>query len=96
MRQHRNRKHWDLAELLASAIQRQLYSSSTKPLEKASGIKINFEDVKSYQETVAKPFIARLKNNSSGYVLSVFSIFDPRKVPRNNSEDLSSYGADSI
>ena len=71
-------------------------------LEKATGVKITSEDIKSFQETVAKPFITHLKNNissrfaSSGDVLSAFSIFDPRKVPSNNFEDLSSYGEDSI
>ena len=71
-------------------------------LEKATGVKITSEDIKSFQETAAKPFIAHLKNNissqfsSSGDVLSAFSIFDRRKVPSNNSEDLSSYGEDSI
>ena len=71
-------------------------------LEKATGVKITSEDIKSFQETVAKPFIAHLKNNissrfaSSGDVLSAFSIFDRRKVPSNNSEDWSSYGEDSI
>ena len=71
-------------------------------LEKATGVKITSEDIKSFQETVAKPFITHLKNNissrfaSSGDDLSAFSIFDPRKVPSNNFEDLSSYGEDSI
>ena len=71
-------------------------------LEKATGVKITSEDIKYFQETVAKSFITHLKNNISsrfasfGDVLSAFSIFDPRKVPSNNFEDLSSYGEDSI
>ena len=33
--------------------------------EKATGVKITSEDIKSFQETVAKPFITHLKNNIS-------------------------------
>ena len=71
-------------------------------LESATGIKITQADIKTFQEKVAKPFISHLKGNissrfaSSGDVVSALSIFDPRKVPCVDSDDLSCYGEDSV
>ena len=71
-------------------------------LESATGIKITQADIKTFQEKVAKPFINHLKSNissrfaSSGDVVSALSIFDPRKVPCVDSDDLSCYGEDSV
>ena len=71
-------------------------------LESATGIKITQADIKTFQEKVAKPFISHLIGNvssrfaSSGDVVSALSIFDPRKVPCVDSDDLSCYGEDSV
>ena len=70
-------------------------------LETATGTEISRTDITTFQETIAKPFIAKLKDNilsrfaSSGDVLSALSIFDLKKVPVD-SHDLSHYGEDSI
>ena len=51
---------------------------------------------------ITKPFIAHLKNNISsrfasfGDILLALSIFDPRKLPSVDSEDLSSDGETAI
>ena len=66
-------------------------------LETATGTEISRTDITTFQETIAKPFIAKLKDNilscfaSSGDVLSALTIFDPKKVPVA-SHDLSHYG----
>ena len=65
-------------------------------LKSATGTEISCTDIPMFQETIAKPFIANLKDNissrfaSSGVVLSARSIFDPRKVPVD-SHDLSHF-----
>ena len=70
-------------------------------LETATGTEISRTDITRFQETIAKPFIANLKDNissrfaSSGDVLSALSIFDPKKVPVD-SDHLYHYGEDSI
>ena len=63
---------------------------------------VEFCIITSFQETIAKPFITHLKCNissrfasSPGNILLAFSIFDPRKAPSVDSEDLSSYGETS-
>ena len=53
--------------------------------------------ITSFQENVAKPFVTDLKGNisrtfSSQDIVASFSIFDPSKLPQNDSPDLSSYG----
>ena len=70
-------------------------------LEAATGTEISPTDITTFQETIAKPFIAKLTDNissrfaSSGDVLSALSIFDPKKLPAD-SYDLSHCGEDSI
>ena len=52
-------------------------------LEEAAGIKVTKADITAFQEKVAKPFVAHLKENilclfsSSSDIVSAFSIFDP-------------------
>ena len=56
----------------------------------------------SFQNTIAKPFVADLKANitsrfaSSNAVVSALSIFDPRKVPKQDSVSLPTYGEESV
>ena len=70
-------------------------------LETATGTEITPTDITTFQETIAKPFIATLKDNissrfaSSGDVLLALSIFDPKKLPAD-SHALSHYGEDAI
>ena len=59
------------------------------------------EDISSFQERVAKPFVSDLKSNissrfASQVVVLCFSIFDSKKVPSLDSSDLSSYGEDAV
>ena len=74
-------------------------SEEASTLESVTGIKITQEDIRTFLEKVAKPFVTLLKGNissrftSSGAILSAFSIFDPKKVP---SADLATYGEDAI
>ena len=70
-------------------------------LETATGTDISHADSKTFQEIIAKLFIATLNDNissrfaSSGDILSALSILDPKKFPAD-SHDLSHYGEDSI
>ena len=70
-------------------------------LETATGTTISRADIATFQETIAKPFIATLKDSissrfaSSGDVLSALSMLDPKKLPAD-SHDLSHYGEHSI
>ena len=57
--------------------------------------------ITSFQENVAKPFVTDLKGNisrrfSSQDVVASFSIFDPSKLPKDGSPDLSSYGEEFL
>lgn len=71
-------------------------------LENATCTKITSTDIETFLEKVAKPFISHLESNissrftSSGNVIAALSIFDPRKVPSEDSEDLSCYGNDAV
>ena len=75
---------------------------NVKTWKRLTGIKITPVDIKSFQERVAKPFVSHLKGNitsrfaSSGEIVPALSIFDPRKMPSTDSNDLKSYGEDSI
>ena len=71
-------------------------------LEEAAGIKVTLADIITFQEQVAKPCIAHLKENissrftSSSDIVSALSIFDPRKAPKVDSPDLPQYGEQAI
>ena len=70
-------------------------------LEAVTDTTVTMEDISSFQERVAKPFVRDLKSNISSRfasqdVVSCFSIFDPKKVPNLDSSDLSSYGEDAV
>ena len=70
-------------------------------LEAVTDTTVTVEDISSFQERVAKPFVRDLKSNISSRfasqdVVSCFSIFDPKKVPNLDSSDLSSYGEDAV
>ena len=70
-------------------------------LEAVTDTTVTMEDISSFQERVAKPFVRDLKSNISSRfasqdVVSCFSIFDPNKVPNLDSSDLSSYGEDAV
>ena len=63
---------------------------------------IDADKILSFQNTIAKPFVADLKANitsrfaSSNAVVSALSIFDPRKVPKQDSVSLPTYGEESV
>ena len=64
-------------------------------------VQVNSESITSFQENVAKPFVTDLKGNisrrfSSQDIVASFSIFDPSKLPQNDSPDLSSYGEEFL
>ena len=71
-------------------------------LKEAARIKVTWADIITFQEQVAKPFIAHLKENissrftSSSDIVSALSIFDPRKAPKVHSHDLPQYGEQAI
>ena len=70
-------------------------------LEAATDITVTMEDISSFQERVAKPFVNDLKRNISSRftsqdVVSCFRIFDPKKVPSLESSDLPSYVEDAV
>ena len=61
-------------------------------LEETTGIIGTIADITTFQEQVAKPFIAHLKENISSCfsptndIISAMSIFDPRKAPKADSD----------
>ena len=60
-------------------------------LKAATGIEVTHLDICSFQEIVGKPFIRLIKDmfrSSLKDVLSAFSIFDPKKVPRLSTHEL--------
>ena len=69
---------------------------------RAIGEPINSSKIQSFQESVAKSYIAHLKENisssfsSSHKVVPALAIFNPRKAPSADSASLSSYGNESI
>lgn len=71
-------------------------------LQKATGVGIDLDNIKIFQENIAKPFVTHLKKNissrfaSSHDVISALSIFDPRKVPDEGSASLRTYGDESV
>ena len=70
-------------------------------IEGATDIKITTESITTFQERVAKPFVAMLKVNISSRfvsqdIVSSFNIFDPKRVPATDSSDLVAYGEDSV
>ena len=71
-------------------------------LEEATEIRVTLGEITTFQDQVAKPFIAHLKENissrfaSSGDIVSAMSIFDPRKIPKSGSPDLPQYGEEAI
>ena len=72
-------------------------------LKAAISIEVTHLDICSFQERVGKPFIRLIKDNISSWfrpsskdVLSVFSIFDPKKVPSLSTHELPLYGDSSI
>ncbi len=75
----------------------------TSKLEEATGIKVTMLSIVSFQKTVAKPFVAQLKENiscrfsSSSEIVSAFSIFDPRKVSKvKDTPAMNQYGEQAI
>ena len=72
-------------------------------LKAATGIVVTHLDICSFQERVGKPFIRLIKDDissrfrfSSKYLLSTFSIFDPKEVPSLFTHELPLYGDSSI
>ena len=71
-------------------------------LEEAAGIIVTQADITAFQEQAAKLFIAHLKENisscfeSSNDIVSALSIFDPRKAPKVDVAELSTYGEEAI
>ena len=71
-------------------------------LKTATKVTIDADKILSFQNTIAKPFVADLKANitsrfaSSNTVVSALSIFDPRKVPKQDSVSLPTYGEESV
>ena len=71
-------------------------------LKTATKVTIDTDKILSFQNTIAKPFVADLKANitsrfaSSNAVVSALSIFDPRKVPKQDSVSLPTYGEESV
>ena len=71
-------------------------------LKTATKVTIDADKILSFQNTIAKPFVADLKANitsrfaSSNAVVSALSIFDPRKVPKQDSVSLPTYGEESV
>ena len=71
-------------------------------LKTATKVTIDADKILSFQNTIAKPFVADLKANitsrfaSSNAVVSALSIFDPRKVPKQDSVSLLTYGEESV
>ena len=73
---------------------------TSNDLETSTGIKIATESITSFQDRVAKPLIIILKSNiSSRFVsqdVSLFSTFDPKKVPAAYSLGSLSHGEDLV
>ena len=71
-------------------------------LKTATKVTIDADKILSFQNTIAKPFVADLKANitsrfaSSNAVVSALSIFDPRKVPKQDSVSLPIYGEECV
>ena len=71
-------------------------------LKTATKVTIEADKILSFQNTIAKPFIADLKANitsrfaSSNAVVSALSIFDPQKVPKQDSVSLPTYGEEFV
>ena len=71
-------------------------------LKDSTKVTITADLILSFQNTVGKPFVADLKANitsrfsSSTAVVSALYIFDPREVPKPDSESLPTYGDDSV
>ena len=71
-------------------------------LKTATKVTIDADKILSFENTIAKPFVADLKANitsrfaSSNAVVSALSIFDPRKVPKQDSVSLPTYGEESV
>ena len=71
-------------------------------LKTATKVTFDADKILSFQNTIAKPFVADLKANitsrfaSSNAVVSALSIFDPRKVPKQDSVSLPTYGEESV
>ena len=68
-------------------------------LKETAGVTLTLADIQVFQEEAGKPFVAQLKENissrfaSSSEIISSFSIFDPRKAPKDN---LSQYGEEEV
>ena len=71
-------------------------------LKTATKVTIDADKILSFQNTISKPFVADLKANitsqfaSSNAVVSALSIFDPRKVPKQDSVSLPTYEEESV
>jgi len=66
-------------------------------LEKATPIEITLDDIKSFKESVGKPFVVILTANissmfSSQDVVSAFSTFDPTKILQVDSPHSKNHG----
>ena len=71
-------------------------------IKAATGIEVPHLDICSFQERVGKPFIRLVKDNISSWfrssskdVLSVFSIFYPKKMPSLSTHEITLYGDSS-
>ena len=71
-------------------------------LKDSTKVTINADLILSFQNTVGKPYVADLKANitsrfsSSTAIVSVLSIFDPKKVPTPDSVSLPTFGEDFV
>ena len=71
-------------------------------LKTATKVTIDADKILSFQNAIAKPFVADLMANitsrfaSSNAVVSALSIFDPWKVPKQDSVSLPTYGEESV
>ena len=71
-------------------------------LETDTGVKITTDDIGQFQERVGNCFIDKLKNNvtsrfsTSKEIITAFSIFEPKGVPKLGTTELESYGKDSV
>ena len=71
-------------------------------LEAGTGVKISTDDIGQFQERVDNCFIDKLKNNVTSHfstskkIITAFSIFEPKQVPKLGTTELESYGKDSV
>ena len=73
----------------------ELHDQVDDDLQKATGVTIDADKIRLFQENHGNPFIACLKENISSWfhsshdVVSALSIFDPRNIPSTDSAHFS-------